>query len=200
VNLIELERRHEGLRDTVFHSVFRADILIDTDEAAKKYWESLLRCARDHPGSVPVMPTIYTLQGSRILANGRVEYHRETAESLPFTFGEKNTLDLDEHLKISAELATMKEVLAMLRNREDLNERERRLDENIDVREAAVREVENRHGVRAASEEGREGASMRKRRGSAAPESTFQQQQYSSGSVDHEEEEGPGYRSKKRRM
>jgi hypothetical protein len=147
VNLIELASGQEDLRDTVFHSVFRADIVMDSDKAAKKYWESLLRCARDHPDRVPVMPTIYTLEGSRILADGRMQCLRETVEALPFVFGEKSAFTQDEYKNTTAELATIEEILPLLQHREGLRLKAQQLDEMIDEMEVAVREVESRHGV-----------------------------------------------------
>lgn len=65
VNLVELERSEESLRGTVFYEVFKDTLLMDTDRAAHKYWNSLVNLPDHLACQVTTMPTIYTLEGSR---------------------------------------------------------------------------------------------------------------------------------------
>merc|ERR1712000_505023 len=88
VNIIALHDCHEGLRDSIFYHVFRGKILMDTDSDAWNYWNSL----RTAPTTE--MPTIYTLEGSRINANGIVLPGDNAPKRLDYVFGEQIPLHL----------------------------------------------------------------------------------------------------------
>ena len=82
LNLIELEDDDLNLRSTVFYSIFKGKMLIDTNGDAERYIAQL------HSRGVLDIPTIYTMEGCRYRSDGLFTPKDCIPAELNFVFGE----------------------------------------------------------------------------------------------------------------
>ena len=97
VNLIDLPTDKEFLRDSVFYRIFKDIIVMDTYKHASKFWNSLVELPDDL--ALAEMPTIYTLDGTRIKSDGTLQLRKEGVNTadLSYAFGEMSPLQLEEY-------------------------------------------------------------------------------------------------------
>ena len=99
VNLIELDDKHEYLRELVFYNIFQRTVIIENLEAALKY-RKLLIAQKIKP------PPVYTLSGERITSDGVLNPQRNNKipNELSVVFGQQPIKTTSEYINLQSGL------------------------------------------------------------------------------------------------
>ncbi len=98
INMIQLSRNNEHLRDTLFYSIFRESILVDNVESAMNFREKfLLDCRAQKVQKNP--PTLFCRTGDKIGSEGIMDPQKgklSMRSDLTFVFGQIPTHNREE--------------------------------------------------------------------------------------------------------
>lgn len=131
VNLIELERDKEYLRDSVFWVMFRNTILVDTFDDAQKVKEYLVsRKSRQN------VPTIFTLAGDILESSGILNPKKRKDGPCDLEFGEMPGTKESEYKRSEKDLRTIQKLSALC----DTRDREQSRLQDMERRDVEVQE------------------------------------------------------------
>ena len=141
INLLKLDRKHEKLRDTIFWTICRDNILIDDLETAMLHRRESIRLGQS-------LSTYYTRTGERLgsdgILNPNVKMPQNPDQRLEYIFGGQSPVSSHDFTEINDDILIIEELEAAIqRKHETLAEYEDidSIDEAIGALETAIQGI-----------------------------------------------------------
>eukprot|EP00605_Chrysophyceae_sp_TOSAG23-4_P001164 GSChrysophyteH1.ASY1.ANO1.1272.1 assembled CDS len=132
VNVIQLDREYEYLRDNLFWSIFSNSIIFDTTDDALDYKKRKISS-----GVRP--PLILTMEGDRFPADGIYDPNLKVPRNVQIMFGEQPPANREDTKKRQVEIDTAQTLMSLVKERDDIREklnelrlREEEINSNVD--------------------------------------------------------------------
>lgn len=141
INLLKLDRTNEKLRDTVFWTICKNNILIDNLETALLNRKECIRLGHS-------VPTYYTRTGERLgsdgILNPNVKMPQNPEERLEYIFGGESPVSSSDFAEIKEDILIINDLEAVLQRKDDILAEfgdVDGLDDEIEVLDAGIRDI-----------------------------------------------------------
>jgi chromosome segregation ATPase len=116
VNMIQLDRDHESLRDTLFFAMFDRTLLFDDKDSALSYQKKKIDM-----GVRP--PAVLTMQGDRFLGDGVFDPTLRVRKEPQLMFGEQPFVKREDYMNFKLEVETADKLILLVRKRDEISDR-----------------------------------------------------------------------------
>jgi hypothetical protein len=137
-----LDPEYEGLRDTIFYQIFQNSLVMDSERDAVSYRSVLVQ------SKVFPVPTIYTLDGIRLRADGVFQSpsHDRLPSRLDYLFGEKSDFGARELRDLELELDMIAKMIECVKREREICLRREEIATEMSEMKSGIAEIERRYG------------------------------------------------------